>query len=67
VFGRTIYLSSVTETATATDTILSGFLWNVIDDTQTPSWVLISNTQTPGWGTIDNTQTPNWTVIGTVN
>jgi hypothetical protein len=55
------------ETATATDVITGGFLWNIIDDAQTPNWVLITSTQTPGWGAIDNTQTPNWTVIGTVN
>jgi len=33
---------AVTETATATDVIVGGFLWNPIDNTQTPNWTLVS-------------------------
>ena len=33
---------AVTEAATATDVIVGGFLWNLIDDTQTPNWTLVS-------------------------
>jgi hypothetical protein len=57
-----IYLCRVAETATATDAILSGFLWNIIDDAQTPNWVLITSTQTPGWTAVDTRIFINYTV-----
>jgi len=36
------FSSLIAETATATDSITGSFLWNLIDDTQTPNWTSIS-------------------------
>ena len=52
--------SSDLEGALAADTIVGQFLWNEIDDTQTPNWQNIANSQGLGWSEIDDTQVPNW-------
>jgi len=36
------FVAAVTEAVTATDAFVGGFLWNLIDDTQTPNWTLVS-------------------------
>jgi hypothetical protein len=36
------FSSLIAEAATATDSITGSFLWNLIDDTQTPNWTSIS-------------------------
>jgi hypothetical protein len=57
------FVASVSEGVHATDTIVGQFLWNEIDDTQTPNWQNITNTQSPGWSEISDVQTPNWQEI----
>lgn len=42
VSSNQVFVAAVTEAATATDTFVGGFLWNLIDDTQTPNWTLVS-------------------------
>ena len=58
-----IFVTSIAEGALAADTIVGQFLWNEIDDTQTPNWQNITNTQSPGWSEISDVQTPNWQEI----
>jgi hypothetical protein len=53
------------ESAGITDFLLGAYLWNPIDDTQTPNWQNISSAQTPNWGQVPNEQTPVWVVIPT--
>jgi hypothetical protein len=53
------------ESATALDSVIGAYLWNVIDDDQTPNWVNISNPQNPGWSAIDDSQNPNWQNVDT--
>jgi len=48
------------ESTTVLDSVIGAFLWNPIDDNQTPSWAVISNPQVPGWTEIDDSQNPNW-------
>jgi len=44
---------AVADTATLSDSTSSAFLWNLIDDAQTPNWQNINNDQLPGWQDID--------------
>jgi hypothetical protein len=45
--------ATITDTATLSDSTSSAFLWNLIDDAQTPNWQNISSNQLPGWQDID--------------
>jgi hypothetical protein len=38
IFGGTSYNSSVSEFATATDSIIGAYPWTLIDDSQDPNW-----------------------------
>jgi len=58
-----IYNPPIVESLVASDLILGAYLWNLIDDSQSPSWQNITNPQTPGWTDIDDSQTPGWTDI----
>ena len=55
-----IYNVSLADQAAATDVFLGDYLWNPIDDSQTPDWGQINNTQSAVWVQISDTQTPNW-------
>lgn len=59
--------SKVTELVTASDVIGGAYLWNPVDDDQTPNWQNLNDDQTPGWSTVDDSQTTTWTNIPTVN
>jgi hypothetical protein len=48
-----IFVSSVSETPSITDTVLGRYLWDSIDDSQTANWQNVNNTQTPGWTVIN--------------
>jgi hypothetical protein len=56
---------SFVDSATAVDSVIGAYLWNVIDDSQTANWQNISTSQTPGWTVIDISQNPNWKPIDT--
>jgi hypothetical protein len=45
--------AAIADTATLSDSTSSAFLWNLIDDAQTPNWQNISSDQLPGWQDID--------------
>jgi hypothetical protein len=45
--------ATVADLATLLDSTSSAFLWNIIDDSQTPNWQNIDNDQLPGWQDID--------------
>jgi hypothetical protein len=47
------FSATITDTATLSDSTSSAFLWNLIDDAQTPNWQNISSDQLPGWQDID--------------
>jgi hypothetical protein len=42
VSSNQTFATFVSETATATDVIVGGFLWNLIDTTQASNWALVS-------------------------
>lgn len=48
------------ESAAIQDSLIGGFLWNLIDDAQNPNWGAIGNTQSAGWANIDDSQDPGW-------
>ena len=63
-----VFVTFVSETATATDVFVGGFLWNLIDDTQSANWTGISTAgATGGWVTITVDPATTWQPIGTVN
>jgi hypothetical protein len=45
------------------DTIISRFLWNPVDDSQTANWQNVGTSQTPTWTNVNDSQTPGWTPI----
>lgn len=46
---NTIVYASISLTVTIADTVVGRYLWEPIDDTQTPNWQTISNVQVAGW------------------
>jgi len=69
-----IYNAQVLESSTLADSLIGAYLWNLIDDSQTPawgdvddtqvaSWVLVDDTQSVSWQNVPNSQTPGWTDI----
>ena len=48
------------ESAGITDSFIGAYLWNLINDAQTPNWATVQTPQDPGWTTIDDTQNPGW-------
>jgi fibronectin-binding autotransporter adhesin len=59
-----IYNAPVLESATITDSLIGGYLWNLIDDSQTPSWGDVDDTQVASWVSVDDTQSVNWQNVG---
>ena len=51
-----VFIATVQGSATAADQVVCRFLWELIDDSQSP-----------GWTTINDAQPTTWTVIGTDN
>jgi hypothetical protein len=49
-----------TEGARASDSLIGAYLWNPIDDNQTPNWQNITNSQGSGWTQINTDDAPNW-------
>jgi hypothetical protein len=45
--------AAIADTAALSDSTSSAFLWNLIDDAQTPNWQNINNDQLPGWQDIN--------------
>ena len=45
--------ATIVDAASLLDSTSSAFLWNLIDDAQTPNWQNINNDQLPGWQDID--------------
>ena len=52
--------SALSELATGADAILCAFLWNLIDDTQTPGWQSITANTDPGWAEVTGNTPTNW-------
>ena len=66
-----VYNARIPESATLSDSVIGAYLWNDINDGQTPNWVdvndalvaswtQIQNDQTPGWNTINDSETGSW-------
>lgn len=59
------YNTAVLVAVTITDGVIGAYLWNPIDDSQTPNWQNVVNTQGSGWTLIPTPQNPNWTDVET--
>lgn len=57
--------ASFVDFATAQDAIIGAFLWNVINDNQTPDWQNVNTSVNGGWTTPDTDADPGWTNIST--
>jgi hypothetical protein len=60
-----VYRVTVPESATLSDSLIGAYLWNDINDGQTPNWGPINDGQTPGWTDINDSQPPGWQNIQT--
>ena len=60
-----IFNVSLSETGAITDVVVGGYLWNPIDDSQSPNWQNVQNAQAPGWVEVNSTQSPGWVQIQT--
>ena len=63
--SNTIFPASVAEQIAMTDTVIGGYLWNPVDDSQGAVWQDANTTQTPGWTDVNTTQTATWTDVNT--
>jgi hypothetical protein len=54
------------DSATVLDAVIGKYLWNPVDDDQTPNWTVIADSQTPGWSNIADNQSPGWQNINTL-
>jgi hypothetical protein len=48
------------ESATVLDSVIGAYLWNVIDDSQSPDWGPVPASQSAGWVVVDDSQSTNW-------
>jgi hypothetical protein len=60
-----IFNVSFSASGTIADLVVGGYLWNPIDDSQSPNWQNVQNAQAPGWVEVNSTQSPGWVQIQT--
>jgi hypothetical protein len=59
-----IFYAAVIAYAGVTDVATARYLWELIDDSQTPDWGNINDTQSAGWVEINDTQATSWQNVG---
>lgn len=52
--------SAVVNSAIIQDSLIGGFLWNLIDDSQTPDWGAVNNAQSATWSSVNDSQSVAW-------
>jgi hypothetical protein len=60
-----VFLASLSESVTAIDAIISRYLWELIDDSQTANWGLVDDSAPTSWNVLDSSETADWTLIST--
>jgi hypothetical protein len=60
---RATFQASLSDGVLVVDANAAAYLWNLIDDSQTPNWQNASTVQTPGWQDVNDAQSPGWTSI----
>ena len=63
VLSNTIFPASVAEQIAMTDTVIGGYLWNPVDDSQGATWQDVNTTQTATWTDVNDSQNPGWTPV----
>lgn len=58
------YNAPVLESAAITDSLIGAYLWNLINDDQTPNWGNVENSQTVLWTAVDDSQAVSWQNVG---
>jgi len=56
---------SLSESGTLVDLVAGDYLWNPIDDSQSPNWQNVVTAPTTTWTDIDDSQSPGWVQIQT--
>jgi hypothetical protein len=59
-----IFYAAVIAYAGVTDVATARYLWELIDDSQTPDWGNINDTQSAGWVEINDIQATSWQNVG---
>jgi fibronectin-binding autotransporter adhesin len=63
VSANATFVTSIVEAASLADSVIGGYLWNPVDDSQTANWVNVNNTQSPVWTDVNNSQGVTWTPV----
>lgn len=58
-----VFFATITGSATAIDQIIGGFLWEIINDSQSGSWGGVNDSQASTWGTINASQSSAWSAV----
>jgi hypothetical protein len=58
-----VFNASMTESVTLLDSLIGGFLWNLIDDSQDANWQNVPAVQVAGWVQVDDSQTTTWQAV----
>jgi hypothetical protein len=56
---------SFSDAGAITDLVAGSYLWNPIDDSQTPNWQNVVTAPPTTWVEINDTQSPGWVEIQT--
>jgi hypothetical protein len=59
-----IFYAAVIAYAGITDLATARYLWELIDDSQTPDWGTIDDTQSAGWVEVNDIQAASWQNVG---
>jgi hypothetical protein len=59
-----IFYAAVIAYAGITDLVTARYLWELIDDRQTPDWGTIDDTQSAGWVEVNDIQAASWQNVG---
>lgn len=54
---------SFSDAGAITDLVAGGYLWNPIDDSQTPNWQNVLTASPTTWAEVNDTQSPGWVQI----
>lgn len=60
VVARMRFEARINEATALRDTLSAKYLWDPVDDNQTPNWQNVPDAQTPGWTDVNDTQAPGW-------
>jgi len=63
---QTVFDVSVSEQIAMTDTVIGGYLWNLIDDSQAVNWQNVATSTNPNWTVTDTSAGSGWINVDTI-